>query len=78
MKVNDADSILKQVAIKNGVSEQEVRQEIQKAIKIAKDNQNSKGQAQWKKMKYKGEYPTPEELITNMIDKYEYKHGECR
>jgi len=70
MNTKDAKKILKQVAVKKGVSEQEVRVEIEKAIERAKANSDPQVREQWNNMKFKGDTPTPEELLIYMVGKY--------
>lgn len=50
-------------ARKEGISVDEVRCEIQKAIDDAMQSDDPAVQAYWKKIKYKGEKPTPEEVV---------------
>lgn len=51
------------IAKSEGISVNEVKQEIQKAIDDAIQSDDPAIQAYWKKMKYKGEKPTPEEVV---------------
>ena len=51
------------IARKEGISVDEVRCEIQKAIDDAMQSDDPAVQAYWKKIKYKGEKPTPEEVV---------------
>lgn len=51
------------IAKSEGISVKEVKQEIQKAIDDAMQSDDPAVQAYWKKMKYKGEKPTPEEVV---------------
>ena len=51
------------IARKEGVSVDEVRREIQKAIDDAMQSDDPAVQSYWKKIKYKGEKPTPEEVV---------------
>lgn len=53
----------KKIAKSEGISVNEVKQEIQKAIDDAIQSDDPAVQAYWKKMKYKGEKPTPEEVV---------------
>ena len=52
------------VAKQNGVSVDEVKREIQKAIDLGLTNPNSHIQALWKYIPRAGERPTPEEVIS--------------
>lgn len=60
---------LKKIAERDGVSVAYVRTEIQKAIDSGFDNPDPKAQAEWKKIPYKGERPTPEEVISYEVEK---------
>lgn len=51
------------IAKSEGISVNEVKQEIQKAIDDAIQSDDPAVQAYWKKMKYKGEKPTQEEVV---------------
>lgn len=51
------------IAKSEGISVKEVKQEIQKAIDDVMQSDDPAVQAYWKKMKYKGEKPTPEEVV---------------
>ena len=51
------------IAKSEGISVNEVKQEKQKAIDEAIQSDDPAIQAYWKKMKYKGEKPTPEEVV---------------
>ena len=51
------------VAREDGRSVDEVWREIQKAIDDAMQSDDPAVQAYWKKIKYKGEKPTPEEVV---------------
>lgn len=69
MNTKAARKILKQVAIKYGISEQEVRTEIEKAIELAKANTDTKVHGQFSQIKCKGDVPTPEEFLIYMTEK---------
>lgn len=51
------------IARKEGISVDEVRQEIQKAIDDAMQSDDPAVQAYWRKIKFKGEKPMPEEVV---------------
>ena len=51
------------IARKEGISVDEVRQEIQKAIDDAMQSDDPAVQAYWRKIKFKGDKPTPEEVV---------------
>lgn len=58
-----AKDIIKQVAQKEGVSEEEVRTEINKSIMMGWNNPDPKVHEIWTGIPCEGEMPTPEELI---------------
>ena len=72
MKTND---IFEQVARKNNTTTTEVYSEIQKAIDAGFSNPDPKVQAEWKKMNFKGERPTPEEVIAYLVGELQTKRG---
>ena len=57
--------IYRQVAKKNKVSVQEVKREMQKAIDAAYENPTSEA----REVKYKGDKPTAEEIISHVVQK---------
>lgn len=62
--------LMKEIADKNGVSEEEVREEIKRAIEDAWTNPPDDGGmtvARQKKVPCRGEIPTPEEFICYAI-----------
>lgn len=61
--MTDMDAIFSQIAAQHGVSPEEVRNEIQAAIKAAAGNPDSAIQARWNALSTGGELPTPEDLI---------------
>lgn len=56
-------SIFEMVAEQFHTTPEEVYSEIQKAIDAGFDNPDPKVQEEWRKVKMKGERPTPEEVI---------------
>ena len=56
-------SAFEKIAREEGISVDEVRCEIQKAIDDAMQSDDPAVQAYWKKIKYKGEKPTLEEVV---------------
>ncbi len=60
----DAEKALRFIAIKEGVSVEELRKQIKLAMLAGLCNQDPVIQARWRKVPCKGEVPTPEELIT--------------
>lgn len=69
MNSKKANRYLKRVALEHGVSISEVKSEITIAIEMAMSNTDPKIQAQWRDIPYKGEKPTPEEVITYLAAK---------
>lgn len=62
----NAKKAIREVAKRNGVSESEVRREIEAAVTDARNSNDPKAQAYWKSFPSKGEYPTVEEVITQV------------
>lgn len=63
MKKSDIDKVLKQLSIKEGVTVEEIRTEISKAIDEGFSNKDPMVQANWKKMFKNGKKPSLEEFI---------------
>ncbi len=61
------NSILKQIAVKNGVSVAQVRQDIQAALDEGWNSSDEKVRAYWRKIPTKHEKPTLEEVILFLI-----------
>lgn len=61
-KIN-AEKAICQIAIREGVTVEEVRKQIKIAMLAGLCSQDPNVQARWKKIPCKGEVPTPEELI---------------
>lgn len=61
-----AKNAISKVALKNGISENEVRAEIQKVIDEGMKNTSPQAVTFWGKIPRKGEKPTPEEFIDYM------------
>lgn len=57
------ETILNRIAIKEGVSVENIRREMQIAIDIGYNNPNIEVQKEWSKVPYKAERPTLEEFI---------------
>ena len=68
MKANKA---LQVIALKHGVSVEEIRKEIQFAIDEGMKNSNPQIQAYWNSIPCRGNKPTPEEVITDLAKKVE-------
>lgn len=63
MRSTKVTKAFEKIAMCEGVSVTEVREEIQKTIDEAMKSDDPKIQAYWNKMPYKGEKPTPEEVV---------------
>lgn len=59
----DFRKILEEVAKQNNTTVEEVYREMQIAIDAGFDNPDPEVQKRWKQIPYKGERPTPEDLI---------------
>ena len=64
----DINNIIRHIAKQEGVSEQEVLDEMQKAIDAGYSNPDPAVQAYWASMPFKGK-PTPQELIVCLAGK---------
>jgi len=62
-KRKDYTHIFEQIAKENNTTVAEVRREMEVAIRAAIENPDPKVQDEWTKIPYKGEEPTPEEVI---------------
>ena len=60
-------NIYEKIAEKYNTTPEEVRREMKIAIDTGFDNTASAVQEEWKKMKLKGERPTPEEVINYAV-----------
>lgn len=65
MKVN---RVLAEIALKNGVSVDEVRKEIQVALDEGMKNSDPNVQAYWNSIPRKGDKPTLQEVITYLAN----------
>ena len=72
MKTND---IFEKVAEQYTTTASEVYAEIQKAIDVGFSNPDPAVQAEWKKMNYKGDKPTPEEVIAYLVGRLQTTKG---
>ncbi len=61
------NTIFEKVAEKIHTTTEEVYAEIQRAIDAGYDNPDPKVQAEWRKVKIKGNRPTPEEVINYAV-----------
>lgn len=66
MKLSKGRKAIEKVASQNGVSVEEVRNEIQKAIELGMGDPDPLAKAKWESMCKHGNPPTPEELIIHM------------
>lgn len=69
MDIAKAKKILKKLAKQKGISEMDIQQEIEIAIREAMKSPDPQAQAFWKSIPHKGEQPTPEEVITYIVNK---------
>ena len=60
----DAEKAIRIIAMREGVTVEEVRNQMKLAMLAGLCNQDPAVQARWKKIPCKGGLPTPEELIT--------------
>lgn len=67
--------IFQQVAKQYNTTPEEVYTEIQKAIDAGFAHPDPAVQEEWKKMKFKGQRPTPEEVLAYMVDALQTKRG---
>jgi|AGTN01.2.fsa_nt_gi hypothetical protein len=68
MKKSRGAKAITKLAAEKGISEEEVRREIQMAIDLSIANQDPNVQAYWKKIINKGVKPTPEDVIEYFAD----------
>ena len=59
---------IKAVAKQHGMSVEEIIKEMEKAILAGYSDTDEQIRAYWKRIPCKGEYPTPEELITFIVE----------
>lgn len=67
--------IFARVAKQHGTTVADVYSEIQKAIDAGFENTDPDVQAEWRKVKFKGERPTPEEVLAYMVNALQTKRG---
>ncbi|NSJ49771.1 hypothetical protein G5B36_13835 [Enterocloster aldensis] len=68
MDTGKAKRALRNLAKQKGISEREVRREIEIAIEVGMKSPEPQAQSFWKTIPHKGEKPTPEEVITYIAD----------
>jgi len=64
MNTAKAKRAMRQLAKEKGISVAEVRREIEIVLEDVRNNPDPAIQEKWKAIPCKGEYPTPEEVIT--------------
>jgi hypothetical protein len=69
--------IFEEIAARNHTTVEEVRREIEAAIRAGFNNPDPKVQAQWAKIPRKGDIPTPEELITYVVRQAKQNDAEA-
>jgi len=68
MKDTEVAQVFEQIAKQEGITADQVRQEIQKLIDDAIKNLNPAVQERWKRIPSKGDTPTPEEIIRYIVN----------
>ena len=68
MDIGKAKMAIKNLAKQKGISEGEVRREIEVAIAEGMKSPEPQAQSFWKTIPHKGEKPTPEEVIAYIAD----------
>lgn len=63
------DEMMRVIGQREGISASEVEREIQLAIDLGFNNPDEKVKAEWAKIPFKGERPTPQEVIEYMCKK---------
>ena len=66
MKKINAEAAIRKIAMREGITVEEVRTEMKKAMLIGLCNPNPAIRERWKNIPCKGDIPTPEELIVYM------------
>ncbi|MCD8050767.1 MAG: hypothetical protein LUE89_03710 [Clostridiales bacterium] len=61
------NTIIKIIAQKNGVREDEVLREMQAAIEAALKSEEPTAQAHWRSLPKRGDIPTPEEVVAYLV-----------
>lgn len=69
-----AERAIKKTALKEGITETEFRNELEKAIEIGWNNENIQIKRYWQKVA-KGQKPTPEEFILFVSNEAKKKKG---
>lgn len=63
MRKRKFNKVMNIIGIGEGISSKEVEKEIQIAINLGFDNPDEEIRAEWAKVPFKGERPTPQEMI---------------
>ena len=71
----NTNEIFARVAMRHGTTVADVYSEIQKAIYAGFDSTDPDVQAEWRKVNFKGERPTPEEVLAYMVNALQTKRG---
>lgn len=66
MKRSKIARVFEQIAAQEGISVEEVRSEIQKAIEIGFTHPDPAVQQYWQSIPYRGDKPTPEEVVLQL------------
>jgi hypothetical protein len=74
-KMMDKKDMYDRMAKKYHTTPEKVYAEMQNAINEAFGNPDPAVREQWRAVKYRGERPTPEELIDYLVDKFNGKLG---
>jgi hypothetical protein len=69
--------IFERIAAEHNTTVEEVRREIEAAIRAGFNNPDPKVQAQWAKIPRKGDLPTPDELITYVVRQAKQNDAEA-
>ncbi|MBO1720094.1 sporulation initiation factor Spo0A C-terminal domain-containing protein [Extibacter sp. GGCC_0201] len=76
MRKGKFSKVMGTIGQEEGISAKEVERKIQLAIDSGFDNPDEKVQAEWAKIPFKGERPTPEEVIEYMCKKLKLKQNQ--
>ena len=76
MRKGKFSKVMGTIGQEEGISAKEVERKIQLDIDSGFDNPDEKVQAEWAKIPFKGERPTPEEVIEYMCKKLKLKQNQ--
>lgn len=68
-KYSSAERAIKMIALREGISENEVREEIEKAIEAAMNNSDPEIKKKWNTLSRDRKNPTAEELISKIASR---------